>query len=207
MAIEQIDITSKEDLITVLQGLGYFDTIENNASTNQIECSIGSNVVLKIPSSTGTSASFEFIASNGASFSTTSKKMPTLVYKTRNGILATLGTNTTVSNYVGLILGKTNSNVVAACCCNAGTGTGVCKVGAVGETSPDISEQLYAAYGNWSTSPQITSIPIPTHPSNGVSYIKGAKAVICGPRLSTGITTINGVEYATNGYIMLSDEA
>ena len=209
MAIEQIDITSKEQLITVLQGLGYFDTVEYNSDTSHIYCSIGNDVILKVPapsSSTGVST-FEFNAGNGRNFTVTSRKMPTLVYKSRNGLLAVYGTSTGVTSYIAFLVGKTNSNAVSVCACSSSNSAKLYKVGAVGETSPEIGDSFSTLENDWSTSPQITAVPIPTHPSNGVSYIKGAKAVICGPKLNTGIATINGVEYATNGYIMISDEA
>ena len=213
MAIQTIAIDTKEELISVLEDLDYFDMVENNASTNQIECSIGSDVVLKIPSSTSTAVSLEFFTtSESRTVSTGSLTLPRIVYRTRNGIMAVKGlegSSSTNSGNYALIIGKTNNGAIACAFTGKGGTTGKydVKPGAVGEWSSDITSTIKAMQSEWSTSPQITSIPIPTHPSNGVSYIKGAKAVMCGPLLNTGIVTINNVEHATYGVIMLSDEA
>lgn len=213
MAIQTIAIDTKEDLISVLQDLDYFDTVENNASTNQIECSVGSNVVLKIPSSTSTAVSVEFFTTaEEKTFTVGTLTLPRIVYRTRNGIFAVKGLEGSSSSNTGnyaLIIGKTNSGAIACACTGRGGTTGKydVKSGAVGEWSSDITSAIKSMQSEWSSSPQITSIPIPTHPSTGVSYIKGAKAVMCGPLLSTGIVTIDNVEHATYGVIMLSDEA
>lgn len=211
MAIQTIAIDTKEDLISVLEDLDYFDTVENNASTNQIECSVGSDVVLKIPSSTSTAASVEFFTTaEEKTFTVGTLTLPRFVYKTRNGIMAvkSQGASATSGNY-GLIIGKTNSGTIACACTGKGATTGKydIKSGAIGEWSDDITSAIKTMQSEWSSSPQISSIPIPTHPSTGVSYIKGAKAVMCGPLLNVGIVTINGVEHATYGIVMLSDEA
>ena len=211
MSIQTIAIDTKENLISVLEDLDYFDTVENNASTNQIECSVGSDVVLKIPSSTSTSASVEFFTTaEEKTFTVGALTLPRFVYKTQNGIMAvkSQGTASTSGNY-SLIIGKTNSGSIACACTGKGGTQGKwdVKSGAVGEWSDDITSAIKALSSEWATSPQITAIPIPTHPSTGVSYIKGTKAVMCGPLLNIGIVTINGVEHATYGIVMLSDEA
>ena len=213
MSIQTIAIDTKENLISVLEDLDYFDTVENNASTNQIECSVGSDVVLKIPSSTSTSASVEFFSTaEDKTFSISAVTLPRIVYRTRNGIMAVKGLEGSSSSNSGnyaLIVGKTNNGAIACTCTGKGGTTGKydVKSGAVGEWSSDITSVIKAMQSEWSSSPQITSIPIPTHPSTGVSYIKGAKAVMCGPLLNVGTVTINNVEYATYGIVMLSDEA
>lgn len=219
MAIEKFTISSGNDLKSVIESLGWFDEVVfNTASLGSVECYVDSTKIADITcANANASASTTFHGSNSRYIRNSASFMPTVVYKTKNGLLmlrdadgaTAYGGN---SKYSSMIIGKTNNNKIA-CSLQGSSGTSYSALGTMW-TLAENESSLYSeycmqfrngSYGVWSDSPQIVTCPIPTHPDSGTSYIVGAAAIVVGSSISTGIMEIDGKDYATNGFIALSD--
>lgn len=218
MAITRTNMTSASEMVAILEGLGWFGSVEYDSGQGDIYCYIdngGTNhKLISIPWTAGSyTVNFNFypIAGSTEIKITESCMPPRVCWQTRNGILITTATTGRGQNDLFAIIGKTNNNKIAVAVGHGyqdGSGTGklgTIKTCAEGENDGLINSILHFRDGVWNGYTQIAQLPIPTHPSTGTSYIKGASCFAVAPTIEPGIFTIDGVEYATNGSIALSD--
>lgn len=222
MAIERFTITSTQDIVNLVDSLGWFDNVELSDGICEGLITGISGVV------------FEAVFDNTFAFYTKGKTYSTAyeslglrnvsycrvhyAYKTKNGILF-FGVPAPVANenlYYSCLVGKTQNGAIAFVgATNSAASATTFRSAAVNDTfrSEDGYHgfQLKGAYGSYSTglipkSTQINSVPIPTFPNSGVSYIKGALGFVMAPFTQAGIVEIDGIKYATNGVLALNDE-
>lgn len=214
MAIQAFTIADMDELVSVVASLGWFASVTNESGTLTAK-DADSKTLLEISFGTGGHvyfyprgkedySSLKVDCTMGGTFSAG--------YKTRNGLLLLYSmaapTNTA---YSYLLIGKTNNGKIAVCGqSSAGTANiNRIKTGAGGETSGNLNSDLYlGTIGSalWSDTSQVVPAPIPTHPLNGTSYIVCAKLLLVFPSMIGQIVEIDGVQYATNGKVALSDE-
>ena len=144
----------------------------------------------------------------GKFFSSTGKNTYSYGYKSRNGILLSY---TQAAPQSWVYFGLTNADKK---CFMMGNGNGALsvRIAAFDEISNSFTVPFCplstGAPTAWSDSPQIVTTAIPTHPTSGVSYVKGALLILTAPFQNSGWQKIRIGEtvYITNGYVALSDE-
>lgn len=218
MAIEQYTFTDANDLKDLVESLDWFDTVSIDGvyvvgSLNNVD-----TLFLCAPTVEQGSSNKFYTGTRWVEMNASSSVNYTLVYgfKTKNGLLLTHGTSNCQSQ---VLLGKTNNGNIAVCMSQSADQYSKTQFysAAVGENDPSIgSVGRLLTIGNavsntaeryrWVGTSQITSCPIPTCPTNGTSYIKGAKMFITTTLDSLGIVEIDGVKYATTGDLALNDE-
>lgn len=216
--IERYDNITFNDLKDLIDGLGWFAASEIDADIlkwyadeeKQKYVMRIDSAELKFSSAGRVSDSARYIyghyGNNG---------YPMYAFKTKNGLLLSNTTSYVPSNWAPWagIIGKTNNGDIAAAINIGADGPYIGRIStsAYGETVKGL-ESLSFRYGydyplQREQTCQITGMPIPTCPSNGTSYIKGALALVVAPwSYYWGEVDINGVRYVTNGYLALSDE-
>lgn len=224
MAIERFTTNnSRQNIANVIDSLGWFDAvlIENG----RINCYIGDDYYLSLILSS--SSSFQFYPFGfkrcneaGGAARTINEDAAYLSafygYKTKNGLFFMSDINPSSNRYYNAwIIAKTNNNKIAVvfpahCRLDTCGYFQSCAVEepnlndgypAVGFKSMDVIGQ-----GAWPHVSQIATAPIPTRPTSGTSYIKGALGFVMAPFAQAGIVEINGIKYATNGVLALNDE-
>lgn len=216
MAIEQYTFASARDLKDLVESLGWFDTVR---TTGDYVIGCLNNVdTLLLCEPTGSSPNKFYTGTRLIETGANVSGNYTLIYgfKTKNGLLLT---HTTSDCQAQVLLGKTNNGSIAVCMSQSADQYSRTQFysAAVGESDPAIgSVNRLLTIGNaasntgaryrWVGTSQITSCPIPTCPTNGTSYIKGAKMFITTTLGSMGIVEIDGVKYATTGDLALNDE-
>lgn len=214
MAIQAFTIADMAELVSAVASLGWFASVTNESGTLTAK-DADSKTLLEITFGTGGHLYFyprgkedypstKTDCTMGSSF--------TAGYKTRNGLLLLYSTDAPSNTaYSYLLIGKTNNGKIAVCGqASAGqSNNNQVKTCAAGETSAYINTQLSigATYTQvFTDTSQVVPVPIPTHPINGTSYIVGAKLLLVFPSLDGQIVEVDGVQYATNGRVLLSDE-
>lgn len=218
MAIEQYTFASANDLKDLVESLDWFDTVSIDGvyvvgSLNNVD-----TLFLCAPTVGQGSSNKFYTGTRWVEMNASSSVNYTLVYgfKTKNGLLLTHDTSNCRSQ---VLLGKTNNGNIAVCMSQSADQYSKTQFysAAVGESDPAIGGvgrllTIGNAVSNtaeryrWVGTSQITSCPIPTCPTNGTSYIKGAKMFITTTLDSLGIVEIDGVKYATTGDLALNDE-
>ena len=229
MAIEKYFLNTDDDVVTLLNDLGWFNNVVKGNGYIEASGTVDSQdrTILRLCSPTATSveATTAFYTlgigydggrtiSMGASAS--SNKAPKYCYKTKNGLLLTHDTS---ACYAQVLIGKTNNGKIAVVMSTMADKYSQCKfyTGAIGENYSGIgNDNGVIQIGNvpsesysrirWAGSPQITACPIPTLPSNGTSYIKGALMLVTTNIRDLGTVEIGGIKYATTGDLCLNDE-
>ena len=227
MAIEQYTLATTNDLKNLVESLGWFDNVAINISSSgevlgQLDSYPDVNIV-KFAGPTGG------MSANSTAFNTGTRTITMgcsastdlrLIYafKTKNGLLLT---DDSVNCYSQVLLGKTNNGDIACCMSTHASEASTYDfwAAAVGETDQYIgtsnrtirigvrnSAASTASRFRWTGTPQITACQIPTCPSSGTSYIKGALMLVTTNMNSLGTVEINGVQYATTGDLCLSDD-
>jgi hypothetical protein len=216
--IERYDNITFNDLKDLIDGLGWFAASEIDAGTfiwyadeeKQKYVMRIDSAELRFSSTGNVNDSARYIYGrydkNG---------YPRYAFKTKNGLLLSNTTSYANSNWTPWagIIGKTNNGDIAVAI-NVGndmTNIGKIATSAYGETAKGLESLSFRASYNYplqrEQTCQITGMPIPTCPSNGTSYIKGALALVVAPwSYYCGEVDINGVRYVTNGYLALNDE-
>ena len=215
MAIVRTNMTSASELVGILDGLGWFKSVEYDGT---VKCYVDNDgedhCLIDIPwntaSYTGTFYFYPVLGSTSISLSL-SGLAPRICWKTRNGVLLVTSVPASSSSSTFSIIGKTNSGKIAFACGSGNSestsgGFGAVKVCADGENDGFINSYFQFRTGVWNGYTQLATLPIPTHPATGQSFIKGAYCLPIAPAIAPGIITIGGVEHATNGSIALSDE-
>lgn len=220
MAIEQYTFASARDLKDLVESLGWFDTVSIDGSYNYVIGSINNvdTLFLSVPTSGQASANKFYTGTRWVQMNASTSSNYTLIYgfKTKNGLLLTHSTSNCQAQ---VLLGKTNNGSIAVCMSQSADQYSKTQFysAAVGESDPAIGSvgrlltignavSISAERYRWVGTSQITSCPIPTCPTNGISYIKGAKMLITTTLDSLGIVEIDGVKYATTGDLALNDE-
>lgn len=224
MAIEQYTLATTNDLKNLVESLGWFDLVtEESVRGKLLLCEVDGVTVLKL-AGPGTDASADknyfYTGTRTIEQATGTSGHQALLYayKTKNGLLLT---HTASNCEAQVLLGKTNNGDIAVCMSKIAAGSAEYKfyAAAVGETDQYIgTDSRLLVIGSstsssssfprdvWAGSPQITACQIPTCPSSGTSYIKGARMLVTTSMNSLGTVEINGVQYATTGDICLNDE-
>ena len=228
MAIEQYTLATVNDLKSLVESLGWFDNVEMNPSSNgEVLCQLDSypNVdIIRFAGATGSIQAEYCNAFNTGertikmSYSSSSNLRLIYAFKTKNGLLLTHTASTCKAQ---VLLGKTNNGDIAVCMSKSADDSSGFKfwAAAVGETDQYIgTNSRQITIGNsttasseyprnvWAGSPQITTCQIPTCPSSGTSFIKGALMLVTTNINSLGVVEIDGVQYATTGDLCLNDE-
>lgn len=218
MAIEQHTFTDANDLKDLVESLDWFDTVSINSgyivgSINNVD-----TLFLCTPTTGQASANKFYTGTRWVQMGANTSSNYTLIYgiKTKNGLLLTHSASNCQAQ---VLLGKTNNGSIAVCMSQSADQYSKTQFysAAVGESDPAIGGvgrllTIGNAVSNtaeryrWVGTSQITSCPIPTCPTNGISYIKGAKMLITTALDSLGIVEIDGVKYATTGDLALNDE-
>lgn len=216
--IERYDNITFNDLKDLIDGLGWFAASEIDAGTFKWYADEEKQkYVMRIDSS-----ELKFSSTGGVSDSARSiygnygkDGYPRYAFKTKNGLLLSNTTSYAPNSWAPWagIIGKTNSGAIAVAI-NAGAASNDIaniSTSAYGETAKGLESLSFRRGCNYplqrEQTCQITGVPIPTCPSNGTSYIKGALALVVAPwSYYWGEVDINGVRYVTNGYLALSDE-
>lgn len=229
MAIEKYFLNTDDDVVTLLNDLGWFNNVVKGNGYIEASGTVDSHdrTILRLSSPTATSGNTTEFYTLGQGYaggrtismggsSASANKQPKYCYKTKNGLLLTHDTN---SCYAQVLIGKTNNGKIAVVMSTIADRYSQCKfyTGAIGENFSGIgSDEGIIQIGNvpsdgsgrirWTGSPQITASPIPTLPSNGTSYIKGALMLVTTNIRDLGIVEIDGIKYATTGDLCLNDE-
>lgn len=224
MAIEQYTLATVNDLKNLVESLGWFDTVAIESERGvAVNCTVDGITVLKLagPITNSKYDKNEFYTGTRTILQSTpviGNQALVYAYKTKNGLLLT---HTASICEAQVLLGKTNNGDIAVCMSIAASDSSGFKfwAAAVGETDQYIgtgSRQI--TIGNstssssehprnvWAGSPQITACQIPTCPSSGTSYIKGARMLVTTTINSLGTVEIDGIQYATTGDLCLNDE-
>lgn len=215
MAIVRTNMTSASELVSILDGLGWFKSVEDDGT---IKCYVDNDgedhLLIDIPWNTSQYTGtlyFRPVLGSTSIYLSQSCIAPRVCWQTKNGVLLVSSVPPSSSNAIFLIIGKTNNGKIAIA---VGTGNseaqssglGSIRTCAEGENDGLINSPLTFRTGIWNGYTQLATFPVPTHPATGQSYIKGAYCLPVAPSITPGIITIGGVEYATNGSIALSDE-
>lgn len=219
MAIERYGPLSLAELKDLIDGLGWFAASaepESNTYIWYMDEEKQIPVLSLSPSSIMFSSTGNFNNSSAyISVSLNSYNFPKYAFKTNNGLLLSSTTFYASSSWTPWagIIGKTNNGAVAVALNSGSSGNDVGKIStsAYGESLKGLEILTFRNGFQYPTQRnqtcQITGMPIPTCPSNGTSYIKGALALVVAPwDYYWGEVDINGTRYATNGYLALNDE-
>lgn len=223
MAIERFTITSTQDIVNLVDSLGWFDNVElsenmckgwvDGISDYVLEAQFDNTFAFHTKGYSQ-SSSYEKLGIRGSAYC-----LINYAYKTQNGILffgIPSPPDSGANSYYSCMIGKTQNGTIAfACAYNTGAYANYYRSAAVGETFTNMDG--YAGYnlkapnggsqsGQIPKTTQIVSVPIPTFPDSGASYIKGSLGFIVAPFKSAGVVDINGIKYATNGALALNDE-
>lgn len=216
--IERYDNITFNDLKGLVDGLGWFAASEIDAGDYRWYADEEKHkIAMRISSS-------QLIFSSTGNVNDTARYIygsfgsndyPRYAFKTKNGLLLSKTSSYAYSgwNPWAGIIGKTNNGDIAVAINIGNTDSDIGRIStsAYGETAKGL-ESLSLRYSydyplQREQTCQITGMPIPTCPSNGTSYIKGALALVVAPwSYYWGEVDINGVRYVTNGYLALSDE-
>jgi hypothetical protein len=222
MAIEKFEFATVAELKEVIESLGWFDSVTVESTRGKsLLCEVDGVTVLKL-AGPGASEDKNYFYTGTRTIEqgigVTGHQALVYAYKTKNGLLLT---HTASICEAQVLLGKTNNGDIAVCMSTSATDSSGFKfwAAAVGETDQYIgTSSRQIAIGNsvstssdhprnvWAGSPQITACQIPTCPSSGTSYIKGARMLVTTTMNSLGTVEINGIRYATTGDLCLSDE-
>lgn len=227
MAIEKYTNTSLQDTANLIDSLGWFDTVEIDGANQAISCYLDGDYYLRLRPGQGDSVSFYPLGYNNRGVSggqvrsingNANSFFMTYCYKTKNGLLfmSLMYPSSNESYYSSFLLAKTNAGKIAVAFQDscAMSYSGNIQTYAVDEPVVDVGSWPIIRFrrlweydsGGWPSTPQLVSAPIPTHPSSGTSYIKGALGFILAPFNQAGIVEIDGIKYATNGVLALNDE-
>lgn len=217
MAIERYTDMEMSDLKDLIDSLGWFGASELTDSNQTLKVYADAEKTKQLIEILSSSNRFYFshdgdMETSGhyfyGSFSNPGLKY---AFKTRNGVLLTHTPGITGSTPWAAIIGKTNNGDIA-CAVTESTseGPGVIHSGAYGESAVGLKGFSFRCGTNYPDNAEITSqvtgAPIPTCPSSGTSYIKGAMCLLSSPwRFYFGEAEISGARYATNGYLALND--
>lgn len=216
MAVERYDNLTLDDLKALIDGLGWFAASDVETGTytwyadEQKQKSVLRITSSQIRFSSTGNVDAAFISANFGGMGA-----PMYALKTVNGLLLSNTTFYAQSQWFPWagILGKTNNGAIAAAINSEFSANDVGKIStsAYGETVKGLETLVFRGGYQYPAQRQqtcqITCIPIPTCPSNGTSYIKGASALVVAPwDYYWGEVDINGVRYSTNGYLALSDD-
>ena len=228
MAIERFNLTSDQDLFNLIYSLEWFDNLE--WAGLDIRCYIGDDYYIVIHAYTGSSTSgtpgmwFYPLGYGKRGATGAQSRQPNLnmsrfytryAFKTKNGLLIMsdlIGTPGVAYN--AFMICKTNAGEIAVVMpYNLSSDYSEYIAMAVGETcretyqvfrlSPQNPQSTF--FKSYETK-QLVSVPIPTFPNSGTSYVKGALGFILAPFNQAGIVEIDGIKYATNGVLALNDE-
>ena len=208
MAITKMDLTSRGDLKSALEASGLFDSV--SISGNTVQCVKDSETVFEYLWSSAGSLTFHTTASNTITVS--SLPLPKNAYISSNGIIIVSAIRVPASDSYHAFLLGTNENGVVSIAAMSATGynnnsPGRFYTAAIGETA-NLNRPVTAGYSSIGETPntsQIVYAPIPTHPTSGVSTIQGAGLCLQTPLSDTCIVDIDGVKWATNGFLMLKE--
>lgn len=219
MAIERYVLTSQQDVADLVESLGWFDEVTLYNTDQSVLCIKDGKRYLEISQSRGGNATwygvnFFINGENSITFGNTeaaSGYYLNRAFKTRNGII--FRSNESNSYPLSFLLGKTNDGTIAVAIPTGMSPNAPWRSAAIEEawlydeqfSLKSLSNKGYNL-GVWPDSPMVDSFPIPTHPANGTSYIKGALGLIVAPFTDFGIVEINGVKYATDSRVALNDE-
>lgn len=210
MAFEKIEIESGAGYFATWLAsptLGWFDSV-TTPYAGLISCSINGAAYAEFDSSAVRFSPTGELTTVGRSFSSTGKNTYSYGYKSRNGILLSY---TQSAPQAWVYFGLTNNDKKCFMMGNGNAALSV-RIGAFDE----ISNSLYLPFSQtstgaptaWSDSTQIVTTAIPTHPTSGISYVKGALLILTAPFQNSGWQKIRigNTVYVTNGYVALSDE-
>ena len=222
MAIERFTITSTQDIVGLVDSLGWFDNVELSEGI----CKGWITDISDFVFAAEFDRTFAFYT-KGKTLSTANENLGLwnastcrvhYAYKTKNGILffGVPAPTSNENNYYSCLIGKTQNGTIAFVgATNSAASATAFRSAAVNDTfrSEDgyPGFQLKGAYGSYNTglipkSTQINSVPIPTFPDSGTSHIKGALGFVVAPFTQAGIVEIDGIKYDTNGALALNDE-
>ena len=216
MAITKVSIGSMNDLKAVLESSGLFDTVEISGTAVTAYVDEYDSYVLWYTwggSYTGSLYFYPTPYSSGENgIEIANVPNPNIAYVSSNGIMLVSGSRVPSSGqYHAFLLGKNENGKVAIAAMPVSGYTnrapGTFKTAAVGETT-DFNSTITVGYttaGETPNTSQIVYAPIPTHPTSGVSTIQGAGLCLQTPLSDTCIVDIDGVKWATNGFLMLRE--
>lgn len=222
MAIERYMLATTNDLKDLIEGLGWFDnvTVGYDIFDGVLVCTLGNVVPFQALNVAGPTGDVSYTYANQFNTGTRTfymggaaqNKRIKYAFKTKNGLLLT---NNETECRSQVLIGKTDAGSIA-CCMSCSTDTMykfyTAAVGEIDEYIGTDNRTLGIGIGGgssryrWTGSPQITACQIPTCPSSGASYIKGALLLVTTNMDSLGIIEINGIQYVTTGDICLNDE-
>lgn len=218
MAIERYGPLSLAELKDLIDGLGWFAASDESTGVYawyadeekqkcvlRIEFSATNPLVKFSHNGSMTQQNTDYIQgtiTGGSSF---------YVYKTKNGLLISTQTQYMETYWYqwSAMIGKTDSGAVAMVMQTTTSTPNIVNTSAYGESIVGAFNYSlrYNASNNFPAVSQIVTVPIPTAPSSGTSYIKNALGLILAPwHYYWGEIDIGGVRYATNGYLALNDE-
>lgn len=216
MAITKVIISSMSDLKAAIESSGLFDTVEISSASVTMKIDEYADYVAWFTWGTNNDGALCFYPTSytgsAPGIEITSIPNPNIAYISSNGIMLVSGNRVPSSGqYHAFLLGKNENGKVAIAAMPVSDHTnrapGTFKTAAVGETA-DLNISVTAGCMTIGLTPntsQIVYAPIPTHPTSGVSTIQGAGLCLQTPLSDTCIVDIDGVKWATNGFLMLRE--